>query len=169
MKKTNIENNDSSSSSPLVTKLGIVAGILAVVALLVGAGFYRKNHKKDVRDKATIDNNTLVSKFYSNFTYVTPSNASMVQNENYYLQPQTQQIQSTYIENPDTYSEIIYNDSNMYNLASSEINTQYYDNIVSQNENSQELYDLAGNNENSQELYDLASSNKNIYDLTSSK
>jgi len=154
-----------------------VAGVLAAVTLLLGAGFYRQKHKKDNRDSVIVEDVPMISKFFSNLIYTTPNNAIVVENnnatainENYYLQPQTQKIiyDDNYSENQETYSEIT-DDSAIYNLGSSQVETQYYDNIVSQNENTQELYDLAGSSENTPELYDLADNSENIYGLETSK
>jgi hypothetical protein len=153
-----------------MTNLVIVAGVLAAVTLLLGAGFYRQKHKKDNRDNVIVEDAPMISNFFTNLVYSTPNNAIVVENnnatatnENYYLQPQTQKIIYD-----DNYSEIT-DDSAIYNLGSSQVERQYYDNIVSQNENTQELYDLAGSSENTPELYDLADNSENTYGLETSK
>jgi hypothetical protein len=156
-----MENNDSSSSSPLITNLVIVTGVLAAVTLLLGAGFYRQKHKKDNRDSVIVEDAPMISNFFTNLVYSTPNNnESTIENENYYLQPQTKNTEysQAHTENAATYSEI-HDSSAIYNTASP------------QNETNSDLYDLADSNESEQYLYDLANNNEVFYNsaLTSSK
>ena len=106
------------------------------------------------------------SEFFTNFTYATTEDTN--NSENNYLQPQSITQNDSYSDTySDTYSQINndnemsnkINQSSLYDLGDSNIETSFYDNYISENE-IEAAYDMATQNkiDNTENNYDLASS-----------